>query len=64
MKWLIPVYTVGFNFSNETNFVESKNTVYDFYYTVRNKWCSFIPKWDAIAHMGSPIDLKVWVISL
>lgn len=64
MKWLSPVYTVAFDFSNERNFVVSKSAVYDFYHTLRNKWCSFTPNWDAIAHMSSPIDLKVWVIAL
>lgn len=64
MKWLIPVYTAAFDFSNEKNFVESKSTGYDFYCTLRNKWCSFTPNWDAIAHTSSPIDLKVWVIAL
>lgn len=59
MKWLIPVYTIAFDFSNETNFVESKSTVYDFYCTLRNKQCSFTPSRDAIARTSSPIDLKV-----
>lgn len=63
MKWLIPVYTAACDFSNETNFVESKSTIYDFKYSVRNKWCSFTPNWDAITHTSSPIDLKVWVIA-
>lgn len=30
MKWLIPVYTAAFDFSNEIIFVESKSTIYDF----------------------------------
>lgn len=59
MKQLIPLYIVALNFSNETNFVERKSTVYDLYCTLRNKWCRFTPSWDAIAHTSSPIDLKV-----
>lgn len=30
MKRLISVYTAAFDFSNETNFVESESTIYDF----------------------------------
>lgn len=59
MKWLSPVHTVAFDFSSETSVVESKSTAYDLYHTVRNKWCSFTPNWDAIAHTSSHIDLKV-----